>query len=684
MNDNALDLLKTRYLNNGESVNQMFRRVANSDDRYEKLMSDLYLIPNSPALFNAGLNNGCTSSACFEFDIDDCMLRNDDGSINENSIVRTREKAVSVAKAGGGVGYFLSNLRARNSPIKSVHRKACGPVLVLRDLHAISHLITQGGKRELAQMGILNVDHPDIRDFIHCKDKDPQGLGSFNISVGWFKDWVTRAFDVPESNERKIWDEQCTSAWSHGCPGMFFPDTVNLFHNPNPHLGKINGTNPCGEVPLRSNEPCNLASVVLPRYFNKGNRDINWNLLEEKVRVGVDLMDDILDRNTFPHPLITEAALLTRKLGMGGMGWADLLAMCHIHYDTTEALILAEKLMRFINDVAHDQSERLAVSKGPYPGWSDRSKHSMRRNETNTSIAPTGSISIIGGCPMSQSIEPHPYYKSERVTAEGHVYKDEVDWEAFDGFRPKLARDIDPEWHVRMQASFQAHTDLGVSKTINMRKDATQGDVSKAYKLMHDLQCCGGTIFREGCRDEQVIREQKTGSVYRVEKDVPTRRRMPVERDAKIIEMCITDHKKFFLHCGQYDDGTLGEIFVTADFGTTIAGLLDAFCITFSVALQNGVPLTELVSHHKNKRFEPAGMTSYDGVPLCTSICDLIVRVLEKRYLTPPEKEAQVVEGIDLVIGSGMLCPECSTETIYQGGQCQTCPNPTCRWTKCG
>lgn len=703
---NAMTILEKRYFAPGENADGMFRRVSLGNEDYEKLMSDLLFLPNSPTLFNAGLNNGCTLSACFVFDIVDCMVR-DNGAVHPQSIVRTREKAIEVAKAGGGVGYYGGNLRAKNSPIKSIHRKACGPVNVLRDYNAIGGLITQGGKRDLAQMFVLPAWHPDIKDFIHCKDADPQSLSSFNISVSWDDKLLAEAFSG-SGEAKSIWDEQVDSAWRHGCPGMLFYNTVNRA-NPNiDTVGLINATNPCGETPNRSDEPCNLGSLALRRMVTK-NREVNWNLLEETVYRATFFLDDVLDANVFPHPDITKAAMATRKLGLGVMGWADMLAKMHIHYDTEAAVSLANRLMKFINGVSLQARIDLVKKKGrPYEAYDDvKTAGPCVRNETGTSIAPTGTIGILADC--SSSIEPHPYLAWERTTNEGIKLTERIQvLDELEGFIPKTAQEIHWSWHVKHQASFQAHTDLGVSKTINLRNDATRQDVSDAYRMMFELQCKGGTVFRDGCRDEQVLVGKKT-SVYSLpstngnsethkpsepvaqqptdsgplfsspSEENPRRKQLP-DRCGCIRQKFRIGDFKGYLHAGLYPDGTLGEIFITAaKEGSTISGLLDSWATDFSLAIQYGTPLADLCRKHEGARFEPAGLTNVPSVPICTSIVDFIVRWLEAEFLgSDKSKSPKRIPG-----RSGHLCPDCGSETIYQAG-CLACPKVGCGWSRCG
>ncbi len=706
---NAEIILKKRYLNNGETVDGMFRRVANGNEDYYDLMSELRFLPNSPTLFNAGLNNGCTLSACFVFDVADSML-------GKNSIVETREKAIAVAKAGGGVGYYFGNLRPKGSPIKSIHRVACGPVIVLKDYHAISALITQGGKRELAQMGVLPCWHEDAEEFINCKNEDPQGIGSFNISVSWTDEWVKKvdASNNPlgapyqATKETELWFKQCRSAWQTGCPGMLFYDTVNK-NNPNPHLGMINATNPCGETPNRGvggGEPCNLGSMSLPRYWikgKKGKKAIDLDLLARDVRTATRFLDNILDWNVFPHPDITEAALLTRKLGLGVMGWADLLALCHIHYDTQEAVDFAKEVMGMINYEAGKESEKLAQVKGPYKGYSETKTEAVkRRNETLTSIAPTGTISIIGN--ISSSIEPHYMLDCSRTTAEGIKLEGGIaEWivNELQGFIPKTAAQVLPEWHVRHQAAFQKHTDLGVSKTVNMPKSSTVEDIAKIYKMMHSAGCKGGTVFRDGCRSEQVLRpKEKTKSVYQLNGEVPgvieTTIVTPIMKPCRIILPDERDGKTHKLQLGGLDiyltantyptPDKLMEIFIVVNpqQGSTLHGFLDAFAKTFSIALQYGAPLEHLVKLHRNCRFEPNGLTGTKAIHTCTSILDYIVRYLELKFskdvvTTPPPPRPIMNTGSD----SGLFCPECGAGVVYQSG-CLACIVEGCGWQRCG
>jgi len=750
---NSQAIHEKRYLDkDAGTIEKLHRRVSGGNEEYFRLMNNAWFMPNSPALFNMGTKQGGTSSACFVFDLDDSLLGDwPNGGLPEpfaNSILGTTFKAAAVAKAGGGVGYYLGKLREEGAEVKSTHKKACGPVTVLRWLNGINRLITQGGKRALAQMGILDAHHPDIRKFIHVKDENPDELSSFNISVSWRNDWLKQVdFDMfpvfngkaistlGKNNQTALWWEQCHSAWKTGDPGMFFYDTMNL-SNVTPHIGNINATNPCGETPNLSDEPCNLGSISLIKFVRKiGNKFVFlWDLFKEVVRASIRFMDDILDWNVFPHPDITKMALSTRKLGLGVMGYAATLHLLGYDYDTQDAVDWGEELMKVQNQTALDESDKLGHSKGVYPAFDKvRSPHwaPMVRNSTRTSIAPTGTIYLLSDAQTS-GIEPYFALETQRTTGEGLKLRESVSAVAETGRTPKLANEIGIEWHVRHQAAFQKHTDLGVSKTINLPKSASIKDVSDCYRLMWQLGCKGGTIYRDGCRDDQVLRDvsKKTTNVYvsgNVESEVlkpyleeieslkknvatlaaatktsksPQRRKMPNERNGSTHKFKIGGTEGY-LTANTYEDGTLGEIFVVVDGqGSTLDGFLDAWCKAFSTALQYGTPLDKLIKLHKHSKFEPAGFTGNPKVPNCTSLVDYIVRWLEIRFLKQtkqPNISNDVKSAVLEILGntistaetevmsmirSGEFCPDCHEELIRQAG-CLVCVTPKCGFSKC-
>lgn len=713
LSHNSTTIIKKRYLDGpDETIDGMWDRVSGGNREFRRLMSELLFLPNSPTLFNRGTKSGGTSSACFVFDIEDCLLGDwPEGGLNSpfpNSIMGTTFKAACVAKAGGGVGYYLGDIREEGADVRSTHKRACGPVGVLHWLQRLRSLITQGGKRDLAQMAVLPRRHKDIRKFIHCKDEDPKALESFNISVDWDDegmdsiDWdranlmlsdpvlAAAAFGNDPTN---LWMEQAVSAWRTGDPGMFFGDEVNRW-NATPHLGRINAPNPCGETPNLNNEPCNLGSMVLRRLMKlirKGLWTIDWDTLKEVVRQSIRFLDDILDHNKFPHPDITHMAFTTRKLGLGVMGWADALAMMHVPYDSQEAVDTADELMKTIKTVALEESIALGHAKGFYPAYDPLRSPEWAlpcRNSTRTSIAPTGTISIIAEC--EPSIEPHFALERTRTTHEGIKFTEKIDQWLGDlgGFVPKVANDIPLEWHVKHMAAFQKHTDLGVSKTINLPNSATIHDVSRAYKLMWESKCKGGTVYRDGCRSEQVLVAKKT-SVYTTDAaPVAAAPLKPITLPNDVPQLPRHKFKiggaKFYLHVGVTADGTRPvEIFLKGSkSGSTLRGMLDAWAMSVSNALQHHQPLEEIVRLHEGSRFEPAGMTGNPDIPVCSSVPDYVVRFLALKFLTPAAAGGEPKH--DRPSGeSGLYCPECGNALLLRGG-CLTCVKDQCGFSRCG
>jgi ribonucleoside-diphosphate reductase alpha chain len=710
--DNAQRLFQERYLVNSETTDDLFDRVSGGNTEYRDMMANLLFLPNSPTLFNMGLPSGGTLSACFVFEIQDCLLGDwPDGGLDSpfpSSILGTTFKAAAVAKAGGGVGYFLGNIRPEGTEVKSTHRKACGPVAVLRWLHGLRSLITQGGKRDLAQMGVLNVGHPDIRKFIHAKDEDPKALESFNISVDWNDKWMDRVSHTiegtPESykynEETDLWWEQCNAAWRTGDPGMLFGDTINRFHAA-PHLGRIKATNPCGEVPNLSDEPCNLGSLNLWRFMEpfRGRWRMNWSKLKQYVALATKFLDDILDWNTFPHPDITAAAQATRKLGLGVMGLADVFALLRMPYDSQDAVDLSTEIAKTINDEALETSIEMGRTKGVYPAWATGSpdtkdRFPAARNSTRTSVAPTGTIAILANA--NSSIEPYFALEWDRTTNEGIKLHERIAVaEHLGDHVPKLAGEIALEWHIKHQAAWQKHVNLGVSKTINLPNNATVSDISRAYMMMWKEGCKGGTVFRDGCRSEQVLVATKK-SVYATGTDPikPTEEKMPKVREGKTFEARIDGHD-VYLTANRFADGRVGEIFLlVGKAGATIDGMTDAWAMQVSKSLQYGMPLERIVKMYAGRRGEPSGLTSDPVVPICSSIQDYVVRRLQAEFLPTPVVGVVVpiyTNGTTTrpaftgLVNSGMVCPKCS-KALYSLAGCLTCVEQVggCGYSKCG
>ena len=554
---NSLEVLRKRYLLRDETGRiietpaQMFLRVARtiakvdknyggnpkeSEKTFYEMMAKLEFLPNSPTLFNAGTKLG-QLSACFVLPVEDSL----------KSIFTAVKNMAIIEQSGGGVGFDFSKLRPKGDIVKSTKGVASGPVSFMRVFDVATDVIKAGGKRRGAMMGILRVDHPDIEEFITAKQK-PGVLSNFNISIAVTDDFMEKIeadeeyWLVNPRNKRKVrklkaryvWNLIAESAWKSGDPGVVFIDEVNR-HNPTPEVGRIEATNPCGEQPLLPYESCNLGSINLSRMVENGK--INWKKLRKTVRNAVHFLDNVIDANKFPLKKIEQMTKANRKIGLGIMGFADMLIKLGIPYNSEKALKLAEKLMKFITDEARKKSVELGEERGSFPNfdksiWKD--KYSAMRNATVTTIAPTGSISIIAGC--SSGIEPlfaisfirnvlggtrlfeinplfeitakeRGFYSAkllEEIAKTGSVQKiKEVPDDVKKIFVTAL--DISPEWHVKMQAAFQKYTDNAVSKTVNLPFEASVEDVRKIFELAWKLKCKGVTVFRYGSKPEQVL-----------------------------------------------------------------------------------------------------------------------------------------------------------------------------------
>jgi len=554
---NALEVLNRRYLLKDvtekivETPADLFTRVAEAvakvDAKYgskpkesEKIFYDmmtrLEFIPNSPTLFNAGTELG-QLSACFVLPVEDSL----------EGIFGAVKNMALIEKSGGGVGFDFSKLRPKGDIVMSTKGVASGPVSFMRVFDTATEVIKAGGKRRGAMMGVLRVDHPDIIEFITSKQK-PGILSNFNISVAVTDDFMKTLEEdgeywlinprnkekVRKLKAKEVWNLMAKSAWESGDPGVIFIDEINR-HNPTPEVGRIESTNPCGEQPLLPYESCNLGSINLSRMVEDGK--INWEKLRETVRNAVHFLDNVIGVNKYPLKEIEEITKANRKIGLGVMGFADMLIKLGIRYDSEEALQLAEKIMKFIEEEAHKKSTEMGEERGSFPNfeksiWKD--KYKTMRNATVTTIAPTGSISIIAGC--SSGIEPifaisfirnvlggtrlfetNPLFEMtakergfysakllEEIANTGSVKKIEgVPEDVKTLFVTAL--DIQPEWHVRMQGAFQKYTDNAVSKTVNMPFEATVEDVRRVYELAWKLKCKGVTVFRYGSKPEQVL-----------------------------------------------------------------------------------------------------------------------------------------------------------------------------------
>jgi len=578
---NAILVLERRYLRkdeNGrviETTAQMFRRIARSlaevekqygksdkevakwENEFYRIMTNRLFIPNTPTLINAGTTYP-QLSACFVLPVEDSI----------EGIFSTLKAAAIIHKTSGGTGFAFSRLRPKGDIVKSTAGVASGPISFATVFDTATEEMKKGGKRRGANMGILRVDHPDIMDFIVAKEREGV-LRNFNISVGVtdkFMEAVEKDADfelinprndqvVKKLKARAIWNLIIMMAWKNGEPGVVFLDTINK-HNPTPQIGEIEATNPCGEQPLLPYESCNLGSIDVSKFVSEEGK-MNWDGLRETVGLAVNFLDNVVDANIYVLPEIEKITKGNRKIGLGVMGFADMLIKRGIKYDTEEGLKAGEELMKFINDEGHKMSSELGEEKGNFPNfhgsiWEKEWK--AMRNATTTTVAPTGTISIIAGC--SQGIEPlfaiayvrevaetlgrslvevNPLFESIALR-EGFYSEDLIREiskrtsiqdvkEIPENIRRLFvtAHDISAEWHVRMQAAFQKYTDNAVSKTINFPNWATPNDVEKAYMLAYKLGCKGITVYRHGSREVQVLRPiESEGDVADFSRVCPT------------------------------------------------------------------------------------------------------------------------------------------------------------------
>ena len=512
--------------------------VAEMAGLFHELMAGKKFMPNSPTLMNAGKNNDQQLSACFVLPVADSM----------EGIFDSVKHAAIIHKSGGGTGFSFSRLRPAGSTVSTTDGAASGPVSFMRVFNGATEAVKQGGTRRGANMGILRIDHPDILEFIDCKLDG--GITNFNISVAATDEFMHAlandgSYDLIEPHTgrivgsldaNKVFDLIVAAAWSTGDPGMVFIDRINNSPaNPTPEVGMVEATNPCGEQPLLPYEACNLGSINLAQFVDVERGDFNWDELEKDVRTCVRFLDDVIEVNPYPLPEIHKMVKANRRIGLGVMGWADALFMLGIPYDGEEALALGARTMELINRIGHEESQQLARERGPFPNWSRSIYKDDKplRNSTITTIAPTGTISIIADC--SSGIEPifalafthrandrelrfvNPIF--EKAAKVGGFYSEDLmdavqakgslhDLEGVPDESKRVfvtAHEITPPWHVRMQAAFQHHTDNAVSKTINLPNNATAEDVAKAYLDAYGLGCLGITVFRDGSKGAQVL-----------------------------------------------------------------------------------------------------------------------------------------------------------------------------------
>lgn len=561
LTENARFILNQRYLlkdNDGEVIEtpiQLFRRVAktisNVEEKYGKskqeikqfeneiykMMTNLEFLPNSPTLMNSGTSLGMLS-ACFVLPVEDDI----------DAIFNAIRYTAKIHKCGGGTGFSFNRLRPRDDYVKTTGGVASGPLSFMTVFDAATEVIKQGGKRRGANMGVMQIDHPDIMDFIVVKEKEGI-LGNFNLSVAItdkFMQAVEKDGDFELINPRTkkvskimkaraLWNLLCLMSWKNGEPAVIFIDTINK-SNQTPEIGKIESTNPCGEVPLLPYESCNLGSINLSKFSKKGNGGMDMEKLQKIIRLAVRFLDNVIDANKFPIPEITQMTQANRKIGLGVMGFADLLLQKGIKYNSDEAIALGEKIMKFIHDEGFKMSQELGKERGSFPN-KDKSifkDEPYLRNATITSVAPTGTISLIAGA--SQGIEPiysviqtrHVQESLGRNLVEVNpaikrslelkgMWNETLEKSIIDSqnkclLLPKEIKDclvtahqVSPEWHVKMQAAFQKYTDNSISKTVNLPTEASTDDIEKIYQLAFKLGCKGITVYRDQSRRMQLL-----------------------------------------------------------------------------------------------------------------------------------------------------------------------------------
>lgn len=746
LSENARIVLERRYLAKVgsevvETPEDMLRRVAKNiaqfekdpqwEERFFEIMDNLEFLPNSPTLMNAGRELQ-QLSACFVLPIEDSM----------DGIFETLKNTALIQKSGGGTGFSFSRLRPSFDVVSTTGGVASGPVSFMRCYNAATDAIKQGGTRRGANMGILRVDHPDILQFIQCK-ADPKEITNFNISVAITEEFMEAVFAdktyplinprtkeaVGELRAREVFELIVEMAWRNGEPGIIFLDRINRF-NPTPHVGAIEATNPCGEQPLLPNESCNLGSINLAKMAKRTTDGwaVNWERLGEVVEIAVRFLDNVIDVNRYPLKEIEEMTRANRKIGLGVMGFADLLIRLGVPYNSEEGVELGRQIMRFIQDTGHEASSKLAEERGcfpNYPGSIWEQKGRPMRNATVTTIAPTGTISIIAGC--SSGIEPlfalaftrnvldndrlievNPQF--EAILHEQGLHSQELIEEVAQtgsvkqlaNFPEELKRvlvtayDVTPEWHIRMQAAFQEHTDNAVSKTVNFPREATKEDIRAVYELAYKLGCKGVTVYRSGSREGEVLtvgHKKDEGKTDQGQAEAASAPKRPAPRRRPRVTRGETVRIK--TGCGSLyvtinsDEQGICEVFTTIGKAGGCAGAFsEATARLASLALRSGVEPTQVVKQLKGIRCPHPIWQDGQQVLSCP---DAIAQVLDeyiksngvngvkisgngatKNTAANPKPAAQAM--------AGETCPECGGTMVQESG-CATCKD--CGFSRC-
>jgi len=749
--DNALKILERRYFlkdedgNPIEDVEGMFRRVSHtmaqveylhgaSDEevlqweyKFFDLMWNLDFVPNSPTLMNAGTGEG-TMSACYVMDIPDSM----------KDIMRVASDQAMIEKYGGGIGFSLSALRPKGYSITTTQGKACGPIHVLKVLSQVGTMITQGGKRDGAHMAIMEVYHPDIEEFIHCKNIEGQ-ITNFNISIGadsgfmmavrqnryirlaWPLDHAS--YEAPIENldgkfikASELYEAIIKGAWTNGEPGMVWLDRINN-DNTTPELGDINATNPCGEQPLLSGESCNLGSINVGKFIkyskSKDKSEFDFERFKEVVATCVRFLDNVVDANIHPTEYTTEMNKSTRKIGLGIMGFADLLVRLDIPYASDGAIRLANKIGLNLQVVADHTSMEIGKVKGSFPAFEGSTLNKTHGGEWDTmrnawrlSIAPTGTISMIANC--SSGIEPlfalaykkhnmsaalenlELFYVNEDLQDRLDLTTEEIsrymeDGHDINGLMAKNLRevfavsdDINYEWHVSMQAAFQNYVDSGISKTINLPNEATEHDIAQAYERAWELGCKGITVYRRGSREREVLVSTNASTDAATELELAKSRPHTLVGSTTAVS---TGHGKMYVTVN-YDRDQIYEVFATiGKTGKCQAANTEAICRLTSTAIQYGVPIDIL----KQQLLGITCCPVWNDGKMVLSLADGIGQVLSGStgvsIHANGHGDATTLENFSEIVVGGSRCPECDgTLTMSEG--CASCL--ACGFSKCG
>jgi ribonucleoside-diphosphate reductase alpha chain len=739
LTDNAITVLKRRYLARDgegrviETPRDLFLRVARAiaeadrlygagdkqvaavTQRFYEMMAALVFLPNSPTLMNAGRPLG-QLSACFVLPVGDSM----------EEIFETNKHAAIIHKSGGGTGFSFSRLRPRNAPVASTSGVASGPVSFMRVYNASTEAVKQGGTRRGANMGILRVDHPDILEFIACKQITSE-ITNFNISVAITDSFMeavetgrnyplidprTGRVFVADGQEkyldaRMVFDRIVEQAWQTGEPGIIFIDRMNRL-NPTSLSETIEATNPCGEQPLPPYDSCNLGSINLERFVrrplpadyspSRPADGVAWDELGSAVRTAVHFLDNVIDANKYPIEQIEQQSRKNRRIGLGVMGWADLLVQLRLPYNHDDAAALGEQVMAFIETEARNQSSELAKHRGRFPNWEGstyRTEGVAMRNATVTTVAPTGTISIIAGC--SSGIEPYYAIAFERnvldgtrltelnphfarLAREGNFLSEELMKKLVTVRSLKdlpeipeeiralflTAADISPDDHIRMQAAFQKHCDSSVSKTINFPESATREAVRLAYLQAYRAGCKGVTIYRDNSRPDQVLSTKAIASAGELaNKQVAVRPSLLTGFTEKIR----TGYGNLYVTVN-VRDGRPFEVFAhIGKSGYTTMADTEAICRLISLALRSEIPIEQIIRQLRG--IGGSNQVYADGARV-SSIPDAIAQVLHRHFgnAGAPTAAAQPPE----------VCPECGAAMSLDSG-CAVCA--TCGYSNC-